>query len=278
VDAAELYRVPLDDFVTARSALATQLRSAGDREAAAAVARARKPSLGAWTVDQLAHTAPDAVAELLAAAADATETQRAALAHGTEATIEVREASARFKKALEDLAARARVVLETSGLPATDANVRRAQTTAHAAAVGGPATRGALFRGTLDRELDPPGFVVMDEFEADLPDVSAAIAARRGRRGPAPREAQGPPDVSRVRELSADLRAAEREAEEKRRAADRVAAHAARTAERADRLADEARAARQEAAVAERAVVAAEEAAQTAEALRDSVRASLPED
>ncbi|HEY6377635.1 MAG TPA: hypothetical protein VI316_00480 [Candidatus Dormibacteraeota bacterium] len=276
MDAADLYHVPLDEFVAARSALVTRLRSSGDREAAAAAARARKPSLGAWLVDQLAREAPEAIAELLAASADTLETQRSLLTQGPDAGSDVRDASARFAEALGVVRGRARDILEESEHPVSDVTLRRAETTAHAAAVGGAATRHALFRGTLDRDLDPPGFAAIAELEPDAPEVARAIAGLRRARGPsASRRGPDLADASRVSRLRADLRAAEREAMEKRRAADRAVARAARAAERADRLAADALAAREEATTAERAVTPAEEAARSAEALRDAARASL---
>jgi hypothetical protein len=56
VELDDLYGVPLDRFVPERAALVRALRSAGEREQAAAVAALRKPSVAAWAVNQLVRT------------------------------------------------------------------------------------------------------------------------------------------------------------------------------------------------------------------------------
>jgi hypothetical protein len=270
---AELYRGPLEDFVRARAELARRLRTDGDREAAATVAGLRKPSLGAWAVDQLAAWAPDLVRDLLAAASDAREAQR----QGAPAAL--REASARFRGLLDEAGRRARGILEQAGHPATDTTVRRARTTAQAAAAGAPAEREALLLGTLDRDLDPPGFGPVGEPE---PDTGAVAEAIRDRRRPAPAAAaprrSGPdPGVSagRVAEVEQAVRRAERELAGRRRDAERSAAAAARPRAHAERLAADARVAEEEAAVAERAAAADQLGVRGAEDALESARGEL---
>ena len=270
---AALYREPLDGFVRARAELTRTLRTARDRDAAAAVAKLPKPSLGAWVVDRLAGLAPDLVRDLLAAAADARDAQRPGAAEA------LREASARVRGLLDDAGREARAILEEAGHPASDATVRRVQTTAQAAAAGTAAEREALLRGTLDRDLDPPGFGPAGEPE---PDTDAVVAAIRDRRRPAhsavlelrPRQAPAADEV-RVDELTAAVRRAEREAEARHRDAGRSAAEAERRRARADRLGAEARAAEQEADAAEGAAAADTVAAQAAEEALRQARAAL---
>jgi hypothetical protein len=72
---AEIYGGPLDAFVTARDALARELRSAGDREAAAEVKALRKPRALAWGLNAARLDAPDAVTDLAGAAAAVGEAQ-----------------------------------------------------------------------------------------------------------------------------------------------------------------------------------------------------------
>jgi len=270
---AALYREPLDGFVRARAELTRTLRTARDRDAAAAVAKLPKPSLGAWVVDRLAGLAPDLVRDLLAAAADARDAQRPGAAEA------LREASARVRGLLDDAGREARAILEETGHPTSDATVRRVQTTAQAAAAGTAAEREALLRGTLDRDLDPPGFGPAGEPE---PDTDAVVAAIRDRRRPAHaavlelRPGQAPAaDEVRVDELTAAVRRAEREAEARHRDAGRSAAEAERRRARADRLAAEARAAEQEADAAEGAAAADAVAAQAAEEALRQARAAL---
>ena len=65
---AEIYGGPLDEFVTARDALARELRAAGDKDRAAEVKALRKPRALAWALDAAGLAAPDAVTDLAAAA------------------------------------------------------------------------------------------------------------------------------------------------------------------------------------------------------------------
>ncbi len=274
VETDELYRVPLDEFVNARTELVRRLRAAGERDAAAEVSRRRRPSIGAWAVNRLAAEAPELVAGLLAAAADATRAQRSLAGDGGAA---LREASARVRELLDDAGGRIATILDASGHAASETNVRRAQTTLQAAAAGGRAEREALLRGVLDRDLDPPGFGGLEEPEEDTPEVAAAIA---GRLRPVaatvvrPRVTDAPVDARRV-ELEHALRGAERDVRERRGAAERAAATAARLRERADRLDAEARAAATDAADAEREAAAATAGAEAAEARLQQARDAL---
>jgi hypothetical protein len=52
---AQLYGVPLNDFVSSRDALARELRREGEKERAAEVAKLKRPSVAAWAINQLAR-------------------------------------------------------------------------------------------------------------------------------------------------------------------------------------------------------------------------------
>jgi len=52
----QLYGVEADAFVAERKRLAREFKDAGDSEAADAVAKARKPTVAAWALNQLART------------------------------------------------------------------------------------------------------------------------------------------------------------------------------------------------------------------------------
>lgn len=60
-----LYALPLEEFTSERNALAKQLKTSGDRDAAAAVKALAKPTLAAWAVNQLARREPDLMQELV---------------------------------------------------------------------------------------------------------------------------------------------------------------------------------------------------------------------
>src|SRR6478672_300557 len=79
-EADRLYGLPLEQFTAERDAAAKALRKAGDREAAAVLAKLPKPTPAAWAANQVARTEPDVRDEFLAAGAALREAQEAALA------------------------------------------------------------------------------------------------------------------------------------------------------------------------------------------------------
>jgi DNA-binding PadR family transcriptional regulator len=74
----ELFDLDPAEFVAARDRLATQLKAEGDVDAAARVKALRRPSVGAWAVNQVARRQPD----LVAAVVEAGRALAAALAAG----------------------------------------------------------------------------------------------------------------------------------------------------------------------------------------------------
>src|SRR6185436_5875780 len=82
-DVDRLYDLGVDEFVAARDELATQLRGAGDREAAAAVRKLRRPTVVAWTLNQLARRHPGEVAGLRGAGRAAVAARRQVMAGDT---------------------------------------------------------------------------------------------------------------------------------------------------------------------------------------------------
>src|SRR4051812_23137763 len=77
---ARLYGLPLDRFTAERNALAAELSSDGDRDAAAAVKALRKPSAAAWAANQLVRAEPDLVEALLGAGGELRQAHRQAAA------------------------------------------------------------------------------------------------------------------------------------------------------------------------------------------------------
>lgn len=255
-DPVALYRAPLSEFVSRRTALSRELRAAGDREAAARVARLPRPTLSAWAIDQVATGSPQLILDLLAAAREAVEAQReAAGGAGAEA---LRLATARVRALVDEATGAAEQVLTTSGHPLTEAMRRRLRTTLQAASSAGPQERGMLWRGTLDRDVDPPGFGTPAALDGDLP----ALAEALGPRIPRPASGTRPPPVAapsaRPGPSVHERRAAERELATRRTAAEQARDTARRLRERAERLADEAATARDDAEAAERARAEAE--------------------
>ncbi|QIM22000.1 hypothetical protein G7075_14080 [Phycicoccus sp. HDW14] len=63
--ASELYGLPPEEFTAARNAAAAEAKSSGDAELAAAVKVLRKPSVGAWLLNQLVRQHEDEVGQVL---------------------------------------------------------------------------------------------------------------------------------------------------------------------------------------------------------------------
>jgi hypothetical protein len=260
VDITGLYRGPLEDFIARRTALVRTLRPT-DPDAAAAVGRIRKPPSSVWAIDQLAAENPDLVAELLAAGADARRAQQA-VAADTGSAEDLLLASGRLRDVVE-AAVRAAVEARESGdHTAGEDTLRKVRTTLQAAATGSADLRLALWRGTLDRELDPAGFGSLSGADDDAPELAAMLAPLR--RAPTTE----PGRVSRVRPRPVgdlvERRVAERAAAEQQAAAERARATADNKRRQAQRLAAQAHTAEEEAVAAERAAELAEKAALSA--------------
>jgi hypothetical protein len=229
----ELYALPLDQFTKVRNDLARRLKQAHQDEAAATVKALRKPSVVAWTANQLARSESKLVEALLDAGERLRDAQQRALA-GRAPPDEVNDAAAAERDAVRTLLAAAR---NLEGGRTTASLLDRLSRTLRAAAVE-PEGRALLARGRLTDELEAVGF---GPLEAVTP---------RARRGPDEVAAAA---RERVKELRAEARRLAHEAGE----AERAAAAAAREAEE---LADEAREKRAEAERAATDLADAEEA------------------
>lgn len=74
--AAELYRVPPEEFVAERDARVARAREAGDRAAATRIGALRRPTRAAWLTNLLVDRFPDEIEGLLALAGPLAEAQR----------------------------------------------------------------------------------------------------------------------------------------------------------------------------------------------------------
>jgi hypothetical protein len=275
-DAAErLYGLPLEDFTRERDALARELRRAKDRDAAAAVAALKKPSLAAWTANRLARERRDLVDELLAAGAELREAQEDALAGGGADAL--RDAGAAERAAVDALVAAARD-LRPAGRAPTESTLERLRDTLHAAAAD-EAVREALAAGRLVEDAEAT--TAWGLLEA----ASVAGGQRTERPTPRPTPRRRPRDDKERREAE-ERAAAERENRERRqrleselrearaerRSRDRELGRAEREAERAAERLQAAIAAVEEARTHEEETRAELEAArEAAETARDEV-------
>ena len=113
-DPRDLYGLPLERFIAERAALAKALRSDGEGDGAADVAKLRKPSVAAWAVNQLVRTQRRAVADLFEAGDQLQRAQSDLLGGRGDAAV-LRETAERERAAVEQLTATARGLLTTQG-------------------------------------------------------------------------------------------------------------------------------------------------------------------
>lgn len=229
-----LFELPLDEFTAARNELAKRLRKEGDAEAAERVRGLGKPSVAAWTVNQLARRRREQLQNLLRAADELRASQENALAGG--GSEELRAAAQRERELVAALRRDARELLAESGRSPTDATLERVATTLSGAALD-PATRPLLEAGRISEEVALSGFEAFAGMAppAELPPRQRPerpsreeLAAERRRAAEA---------TKRAAELSKRAARLEKEAER----AERAAARAAEEAQRARAAADEAR-------------------------------------
>jgi len=242
-EADRLYGLPLDQFTAERDAAAKALRKAGDREAAALLAKLPKPTPAAWAANQVARTEPDVRDEFLAAGAALREAQEAALAGDAGG---LREATRAQRSAVDAFMAAAQP-LQPGGRPLSRAMADRLRTTLLAAA-GNEELSDALADGRLALEAEAGG-------AWPPPDASDVAAAPRSR---TPRPAAKPADrggrqIVRDTNKRATAKSAQREAEKEREREAREAARRER-----EELERELREARGALKVRERALSVAE--------------------
>ena len=221
-----LYAEPLDSFTSLRNSLAADVKKAGDEDAARAIKSLKKPSVGAWTINQLVRRHPASIEELLEVR------QRLETAGSPQ---ELRELSKRRRELVAELAALAKAVLEGSGQSASHATVEKVSQGLLAG--GTDEERESLRKGRLTREPTSSG---LEAFGFDT-----AVESGEGTT----------PTVSLK---------TQRELQKLRREAERLQQEAARLEQEAVFAEEQARRARDRADEAERAAEAARDAAHEA--------------
>jgi hypothetical protein len=272
----KLYGVPLDEFVADRDELAKRLRRDGDREAAERIKKLRKPSAGAWALNQAVRRRRKETDGLLAAGERLREAHEALLGGGDPAAL--REAMQEERALASGLADCAEAIASETG-KSGPALRERVRSTLHAAAVDEEA-REELAAGRFVREREAAGL-------GPLGAAPALPAKGRTKRERAPakggkraRTAAGGGAATRERAAARtkEPSAAEREKAAERERRERVA-EAERSVEDARATLDEAEAARSGAAAelqaAREAVGAAEDAEREARALARERRRAL---
>jgi hypothetical protein len=230
-DIDHLYELPLEEFTSARNALAKDLGG----EEGKRVKALRKPSAAAWALNQAARRSPAILDEFLGAAEELRQAHEALLGGGDREAVDA--ATRRERAAAAALADEAQAAAGGGG-----AGLRDKVDLTLRAALSDDEVRAELEAGRLVREREAAG----------LGPFGAAVPA------PAPGKKRGAAKAERDRATRAELKKArEREKEADRRARDagqsvaaaRERAEAAmETLERAQREEKEARAAADEAA------------------------------
>jgi hypothetical protein len=148
-----LYGVPLDEFIAQRDELAKRLNREGDREAGASVKALRKPTVGAWALNQAIRRRRKETAALLATAERLRTAQEALLSGGDPG--ELRKAVREERELTSTLADSAEAIASEAGKsgPALRDRVRA---TLHAAAVDEEA-RAELESGRFVKEREAVG-------------------------------------------------------------------------------------------------------------------------
>ena len=187
-----IYAAELADFVDERKQVARELKQEGRKAEAATVEELRKPSLPAWTVNQLARRKKKDMAALLRAGERLGEAQQALLAGGGRSAFT--EARRREQDALDRLREDAAWML---GRRATDATLDRVVATLGAAAVTADG-REQLAAGRLVADVAPQGF---EAFAAIAPAGSGPhrtpAKTAPAKKAPPPASPKGEPVVDR---------------------------------------------------------------------------------
>jgi DNA repair exonuclease SbcCD ATPase subunit len=244
---AELYQVPLEQFVAERKRLA---KESGDKS----LLERRKPSISAWVVNQLYWHARDAFDRMMETA---DQLRKGKL-----------DADKPHRDAIAKLRQRASTILEDAGHAASEGVLRRVTTTLSAlAAAGGwePSEPGALAY-----DLDPPGFGALG-ISAITPDEAPPKHEHHPKKhdGHDERE-RAKRETEEARRRAAAREKLEQQLERARAHADNVAGEAKVAGKEADKLEREAVKAREHAGKLEdRAAEAREEVERLERDLRE---------
>lgn len=207
----QLYSAPLGEFVERRNEFARSLRKDGNRQAADEVRKLRKPTLPAWTVNQLARREKMRLRGLLTAGERLRKAHEELLVGGSpEALQQGREGE---RKAIAELVGAAEALLKEGGHPASEATLERVRETLHAAVVDEGIGR-RVREGRLDKEEQVTGFGF-----GNLP--ATPPAKRAARTKPATRATRGQKREAKQDDAAREKRAEARKARELEAARDK---------------------------------------------------------
>jgi hypothetical protein len=232
--AHELYGLVPEEFTAARNARVKEAKAAGDPELAAAVQALRKPTTGAWLLNQLVRRHGDEVEQVLELGGQLRAAQ------GTLGAAELRELDRQRRQLTHAVAQQARTLGRDAGRRVTESVVTEVEETLRSAMVDAEAG-AALSTGLLTDTFSSTGIEPVDLSRvlalggpAPRRVASSTASARDGQQ--ATREAkEEEPDAEREQEL-AEARTAVAQAEAARRSAQERAAQASERAAQARQL------------------------------------------
>ena len=208
-DINELFKAPLTEFITARKALAARLKKNGSASEAEGVKALAKPSISAWTVNQLYWKHREEFDELIATA------QRLRKAQTSGKMLNMREALDARREALSRLSDLASAILRDAGNNPSLDTLRRISTTLEALSAFASQADGPT-PGRLTHDIDPPGFDSFASFTssagtktraAETPRVSPATKSVASS-GKSHEKTKASVDASRREERQARINAA----------------------------------------------------------------------
>jgi len=171
-DIDALFQLTPPEFVTARNALATQLKKAGQNDVARRVKALPKPSISAWTVNQLYWKHRAAFEKLLANGERFRQAQVSRLAgKGTD----IHKLLNERREELSAMSRLAAQVLQRASGAAPSGVMRRITATLEALSAYGTLA-GAPSAGRLVEDVDPPGFDALAALVPRVGDDSRAVS------------------------------------------------------------------------------------------------------
>ena len=231
--AHELYGLVPEEFTAARNAKVKEAKAAGDAELAAAVQALRKPTTGAWLLNQLVRRHGDEVEQVLELGAQLRAAQ------GALGAAELRELDRQRRQLTHAVAQQARTLGRDAGRRVSESVATEVEETLRSAMVDAEAG-AALSTGLLTDTFSSTGIEPVDlsrvlALGGPAPRRAASSTASRGDDQQADREVEEEADARRDQEL-AEARQAVAQAEAARRSAQEQAAQASERATKARQL------------------------------------------
>jgi hypothetical protein len=194
--ARELYGLEPEEFTAARNARAKEAKEAGDRELAGRVQSLRKPTAGAWLLNQLVRQHGDEVQQVLDLGAQLRAAQ------GTLGADELRALDRQRRQLTRAVAEQARALGRDAGRRVTDQTTADVEETLRSAMVDA-AAGAALSTGLLTDTFSASGLEPVDLSRVvalGTPAADPAAAAAEG--SAAPTGDAEAPDRARQRKVS----------------------------------------------------------------------------